>query len=486
MYTLTVVLADAPLTRDESRLEFVIPAAIAGGLVAIAATFQPVVTLGLLAAAIGVVAVWRWTNIALVGFFLLAPLHVFLYSVLNGKFHISVGLFTAWRELFLLGLLSRGLYLVWRDRGAGLPSSNADRFLLFYVLFQFVLFAVTPATAPASRALIINVEGPLIILMLLVLRPPRRVLLTCVAAIFVVVAVFSVGAIVEQFLKEGFQRWYGFNPGSEVFYSNILARSGYRSGSFFGDSLVLGFFLCGAVPFATSMSIAASARWRPLAIVVAILGGIATLLTYTRSAYAGVVVGMILVFALGLPRSTIKLALIGILLLSVSLPLTLSLAGNDEHLTHANTLDSHLDLLERDVSLVIENPLGYGLGSTDYVARRFGTSSVIGNPSADSVYFDRAIDGGLVALALYLVVTVWTAWRVWRARLVARYCGDRNAEALAIGAFAALVGVAVAGLLLPAQDLPITLASWGFAGLALAAADQAAALFRSRRASAPA
>ena len=183
---------------------------------------------------------------------------------------------------------------------------------------------------------------------------------------------------------------------------------------------------------------------------------------------------LIVATALCPARRTVRLALVGIFVTAAATAAFGWAQSGDERIFHFVDNDEHIQLLRNDVELIARNPLGYGVGTTDTVARRFNLNAIdqqvdnvsIG-PSAESVFLGRAVEGGALGMVMFLVLLFWTGMRLRAARLRSLEAADREGAAAAAGALGALIGVSVAGLLLPTQDLSISTAVWGAAGCAL-------------------
>jgi hypothetical protein len=433
---------------------------------------QPLATAGALLIVGAVVLLVRWPYAALVLFFALVPFHHLGYEYGTNKLHLHLGPLVYWKETLLIGLLVRGVQMRAHARGGlRLPGSGADRFLVAYVLVLLMWATMSPFARPAFTSFIRTAEGPLMVLAITALRPSRRVILQCLAVMLAGAFIMGGAAVVEQAFKHSFQSWYGFNTDSEVFYSHILTQTGYRSGSFLGDSLVLGFYLSGATSMAVGGVLLARGWLRAAAILVFCACIAGTIATFTRSALVAVPLGVVITVALALPKSTLRAASAGLTVTAVVLVGGLFIASGSQRFSHGGDSTSHFQELRSAFDQSTQHPLGFGLGTTDYVAHQFNIEGYVGQ-SVDSVYGDRLVEGGVVILALDLLALFSTGYRVGAARARARRDGDWSGAVLASAALGAFVAVAAAGVFLPVQEQPVTLTCWGSAGLALAMVDR--------------
>lgn len=444
------------------------------GVAAIALTagilVQPLLTVGFVLAVLAAYVIVRWPYVALVAFFALVPFHFLGFELATSKLGVGVGPLVYWKEALLVGLLARGAWMRLLDgRFLDTVWTGANQLLIGYVLVLIVWIPMSPFISPAVTSFIRTAEGPLMIIMVLSLLPSRRVVMACLIAVVGGAIVFATAGIIEQRYPGSFQKWYGFNTSSEVFWAHPLDRTGYRSGSFFGDSLVFGFWLSGVTSLAVGLYLLVRGRARLVvgAIVLLCLG--ATITTYTRSAYVAVPLGVVITVGLALDRTKVRNAALGMAAIGVICVLGGLYFSGSGRLEHADSSENHFDLLTGAFDQSTEHPLGFGLGTTDFVAHRYNVQYYVGQ-SVDSVFGDRLVEGGPLILGLYVVSLASVAVRLYRARRVAIAVGDRMAMVLCACTLGAFIAVAAAGVFLPVQEQPVTATAWGAAGLALAVA----------------
>jgi O-antigen ligase len=164
----------------------------------------------------------------------------------------------------------------------------------------------------------------------------------------------------------------------------------------------------------------------------------------------------------------VKAALIGMIVVAATSVVVYYLAGGSETLVRTSSTSGHRAAIERDLQQIEARPFGYGLGTTDALQQRFKLASAPG--ATESVYLAKALEGGIPALLLYLLVLYVTGMRLRSARRHALWRGDREAAVLAAGALGAMIGIALAGLFLGVQELVVEVVLWAVPGIALAAA----------------
>jgi hypothetical protein len=436
-----------------------------------AATSHPVVVLGVLFAAVLAVAVARFPAQALVILLFLEPFHGALFLTAQNRAGVNVSPVALWKDVLIVALFLRGAYTQWREGGSWLPRRPGDGYLVAYVLFYALLAATTTHTKPAVYALGRDVEGPLLFLAILWLRPTHRQLQACLVALLAAASIMGLAAIYEHVgPRADFVTWYGAPrpaPGSSFFAS----AGSYRSGSFLDSPLILAFYLAGVIPFALAVSATVSARWRTLAVgaVGLCVGGL--LVTLTRSAFIGAGVGTVLAIGLAVRNPGVRFSLVGMVaVVSLTVSLAAVSSGNQSFLRPKGT-SQHRAALHRDFDLIVERPIGYGLGTTDAVQQRFGLTGAPGG--TESTFLAKALEGGVEGLALYLIALFVTALRVLEARRDAMADHDWRSAGLASGAIGCIVAISLAGLFLGIQELVVEVVLWAVPAIALVSCETA-------------
>jgi len=428
---------------------------------------SPAAVIGTLLALVLLVMVVRYPEAAVCALLLLVPFHFALYSVVTGRLHVHVGNATLWKDLLVGALLVRGLVRqIAARRSFSEMLAPGDRGLVAYGLFLALLATVSPDLTTAGYALATVVEGPMLFLAIMLLRPGRRALRAALWSMLAAAGIMAVVALIEQAgPKAAFDPWFGGLaplPNSSFF---LNGGSIYRSGAFFASPLQLAFYGAAAAALATGVAIGTRGAARVLATLVAILSTAAVVVSFTRSGYIGGGVGVMLVLLLGVRRVPLRLALMGTVATVAVAAVTFSVASGDEHLSHSGEGSSHVDILRADLNLFAFQPLGYGLGSVDAIAQRFDRNSGF---ATESTLLATGMQGGIEELVAYLVVLFWTAMRVRTARRAAMAAGDWEAAGICAGALGAQWAVFLAGLFLGVQALPVELVLWGAPAIALA------------------
>ena len=454
---------------------------LAGALVA--GTLAPVgvlvVSLGL-AVLVGVIV---RPHATLVAYLFLVPFHVVVALVLEKRYGAHLGPLVDWKEAVPLALLLRGIHDRGREHGWRLPADPTTRLVIGWVLVSLLVAALSPEPTAAGIGLVHSVEGPVVLLAILALRPPRRTLVAGAVALLAGACVMGIAALVEQAVGPAFVTALGgsIETGASRFYG--AGGAGYRSSAFLVTPLELAFYGAAVLPLAVaSLAAGGSRRLRLVATAAVPLAGAALLATFTRSGYAGALVGVLLALGLAIRPPRVRVAALGLVVAAVALVGAVAVDGSVAGLDHgAAGTEAHLVRIDNDLGLVSANPLGYGLGSVDSVAQRINASAAddpgasaqeaaaqVAASASENIYLAKAVQGGVPLFILYPLLLFGTGMRLRQERLRAAARDDATARALAAAALGGLVAVAIAGLTLGVEELDFTAVLWGEVGIAFA------------------
>jgi len=459
-----MIAIDRLQQRDPARAVLAAAVVIAAAALGIAAARSPAVVIGSLLAIVFVLALISYPMVSLVALLALEPFHAAAFAALTTRAHLHIGPFAWWKEIATLTLFLRGIFERIRSgEPIKLYARPLEIFLAAYIVLHIGLFAVSPSYAPASRALVYDIEGIILMLAIILLRPSRRTLMACAVAVVTSASIIGFTALIERLgPRAALYAWYGTKPSRAFVHA-----TGYRTGSFLNNPLVLGFYLAVATPFAVGLAAAVSRRWRPVAAIGAIGCGVGLVLTVTRTAYIGGGLGVLIALALCGGNRRIRGCLVGILLTSAGGLVGQQFANHNTTFLRSAENSDKLIRVWRDALLVVFRPQGFGLGTTDFVSYRFrGSGFRLG--ATESTYMAKALEGGILGLFAYVFALFATAMRLRATRLAALARGDRPGVALAAGAIGSIVGIAGANLFLGVSDISIEYALWAAAGIGIA------------------
>ena len=432
------------------------------GIVVVGNAYPAPVLLSLFLVTAAIVLV-RYPFAAAVVALAVIPFHTALLDAVNRSGRM-IGSFDKWKDALIVALFVRvivGRFIAERRLRLSIP----DSILLVYVVAYCGLALHSPNLSAGIRGLARDVEGPLLFLAIVLLRPTRRQAWIAIGAIVTAGLIVGGAAIIERLgPRERFLTWYGAKrpvPGGQFY----VGANGYRPGSFMDSPLTLAFYCAGIAPFTFALA-TIRGRWRPAVVVSFIAVLTALVMTITRSAYIGGGVALIVVILLATHNPRIRLSLIGATLLLTG-GMAFAYRGS-EALVRSSETPAHRSALQKDFKQLGNHPLGLGLGTTDELQRRFVVTGATG--TTESTFMAKALEGGIEGFLLWIIVLGVTLFRLRRERLRAIAAGDLTAAAVLAGAFAALIGIVLSGLFLGLQELTIEVALWGTAGAAMALA----------------
>lgn len=213
-------------------------------------------------------------------------------------------------------------------------------------------------------------------------------------------------------------------------------------------------------------------RYRWAIIILSVCSLVALWLSYSRSAWIGVLAGVGVVLAVTvarrLPRwgwvATLGVvgALVGGLIVArdSSFVSNVLLHENPEGGSAISSNEEHAGSLVFGLERLVQQPLGAGVGSTGSASLYTDNPVIIENQ-----YLFIAHEAGWSGLVLFIAIFVIVMVRLWRGRK----------DWLALGIFASGVGLALIGLLQPVWvDDTVSVVWWGLAAIALAGGKYAA------------
>lgn len=411
----------------------------------------------------------RFIQIGLLTLIALMPFHAFL-SVWAGSLTGHQTIIQAWKEVLLLLLGGIGIALLIRDppsrqRIAGWPARLA---LGFSALAVLVTLLTHPSLVTAAFGLKTDLEFLLAFLLALLVATPRfNAHLICAILISGGVVV-GFGLLQVTILPPDFLIHFGYGPSTVPPYQTLdPAVSSLRFASTLGGPNQLGAYL--ALPLALAAVVAIRRRrWWLLSLSFA--AGIVLFHTYSRSAWMGALAAVVIVIAILTPKRFRLATLaglttaggVGLWIISKLLDGTNNL---QYYILHSNKLMhgqrgsdfEHVTSLQYGLEASLQQPLGHGLGTAGPATLHAGanTPTIIENN-----YLQIAYETGLAGAIAFVALVGSLMWQL--ARRAQRH-------QLAAGTLAALVGVSLTSLVLPAwTDSTTALCVWTAAGAALA------------------
>lgn len=407
----------------------------------------------------------HWVQTGLIILVALMPFHAFL-SVWIGSITHHQAIVQAWKELLLLALAALVLVIAWRE-----PEAR-DRLrtwpVLMAGLFAIIAVLVTLFTRPSLTAIAFGAKTDLeslvaFVLALIVARPKfenRLTMVVVIPAILVVVfGLLEVYALPPRFLTH-----FGYGPSTIVPYETLgPAVKSLRFPSTLGGPNQLGTYLMLPAVLAALMALRRR-RWWWLALTA---GAILMLVhTYSRAAWLGALCAAVVLILGLIPTRTRYLAAgaVGLLALIAAVVIDRLIKSGSSlahYLLHSSTSPNiqssdtqHLSSLRQGLSFSLERPLGHGLGTAGPTFFHTGQGIIIEN-----YYLQLSYETGLAGLIVFALLLAATA------RELAHRATHHD---LAAAALAAIVGISVTSLFLPAwTDSSTAIIVWAAAGAAI-------------------
>lgn len=453
------------MTFPDHVVLITVGAAVVALLTAITTVYRPEVAL---TAVFGVLPLHRVIVAAVDHTFLPPPPST---DPLSPLFHFQQYFFVRLNVLdaaVLGGLVGGTAFRATAYRGPTRPFPPLIGVALVYLVVVGAIAVLSPIPLPALVALVLDTAGPLILLATWALQLGRRATRAALVALGLSTTLLVIGAGIEQGITSALRRWVEYTPPGPPFFTAGMPT--YRSGALLGGPLEYSFFSAAVVSLALGALLAAGGqrRWPWVVGVAVAAAGLA--LTFTRSGYLGAATGLGVTLTLAARRRRGVAAGTAVALVATAVVVAASLARVSP-LAHGNSNAAHLSRVRTDLSLIQQHPGGYGLGTIDIVAYVLGLHALHLNASED-VYLGKGVEGGLPLLIVDVVLTTSLIATLGRRARRAAASGDREAAALCAGAAGAATAVAVAGLFLAVQETAVLVATWGAAGLALAATDR--------------
>ena len=401
-----------------------------------------------------------------------APLTVFIETHFTASDVVK-----AWKELLMLPIVGILIYVVTkRQLWKSLLGDWVVRLSLAYMVWHILIMIILPTPLVQLQAgLLIDVRYVAFFLVVYVLLSLRRqevgrlfLKVACTAA--VVVMVF--GALQAMVLPRDILSTLGYGENTIQPYLTVDKNHDYiRINSTLRGPNPLGVYAAGffivLLAFLVTRYKKLSTRHKTFLAFTMMASLICLWFSYSRSALLMALVGAGIVSSILLVRYTSKTILVGCIVGLVIVLLSMLYVVKDNHaiqqiVFHNNPTDNnpinsdhhHEESLQNASEQILASPLGYGVGTT-------GSASLYGEKPfiIESQYLFIAHEIGITGLILFVALFFYILYLLWQKR----------AQPLALGLFAAGVGIALVGLVQPVLvDDTVSIMWWGLAAIALA------------------
>lgn len=392
------------------------------------------------------------------------PFHAFL-SVWLGSLTHHEAIIQAWKEALLVVLTVAAAVLVWQDRTrlSRLRQPWIFGACALAALGIIVSLIARPSLTAASFGLKTDLEF-LLAGILAVIVTDKAFTLRLTHVILVGAAIVTGYDILQIFvLPANFLTHFGYGPATIIPYQHIAAgTSVLRFPATLGGPNQLGTYLILPLTICTALFIK-QRKWWQLALFATSL--ISLTWTFSRSAWIGAAVAIVITAVASLPtqwrrKATIMSGLIAAAIV-LTLPIILARGGQLQYFIlhssvanhdQANLSDAqHATSLHDGLTLILRHPLGHGLGTAGPATFHSGSANIIEN-----YYLQIGFEMGVFATVLFCVIIISLIYALSR---------HAAASALAVPVSAAIIGISLVALVLPAWvDSTTALITWIAAG----------------------
>jgi len=396
-----------------------------------------------------------------------APLSVFFGS----QFPDFALIIKAWKEILMAIAVPIAVILLTKHRAwGGLFRDKLFWLILAYVGLHLVMLVFSSGIDSALAGLAIDLRYIVyfsLVYVLMLLYPGYQKAFFRVGIVGAVIVI--VFALLQQFLPNGALTAIGYGPDTTSPYTTIDRNYDFvRHNSTLRGPNPLGAYAAsvGVLLFAyvaTRFTKDRSINW--WIVGAGFLAALVTYLSYSRSAYVALAVGVAIVAVTVFGRR-IRRWQWGVIVASVVIVFAGLFALRDNAIVSniilhedpaesgkVNSNDDHLSSLQQGIGRMIEQPLGRGVGSTGSASLLTDDKIIIENQ-----YLFIAHEVGWIGLAIFLAIFIIVLRRLWAQR----------ANLWALGLFASGIGLALIGILLPVWvDDTVSIVWWGLAAVIL-------------------
>jgi hypothetical protein len=405
----------------------------------------------------------QWGLLVLVA---LMPLHAFM-SVSLGHVFGHQALVQSWKEVLLVILAAAALVLV-----IGRPEHRRrlrQPWILAGAILIVLGLVITALSHPQPQAAAFGLKTDFEFILagfIAAVCGTKDLLAKLVWAVIIGAALVAGFDLLQIFLlPPDFLTAFGYGPETILPYQHISSESPLlRFPSTLGGPNQLGTYLI--LPLCLSLALFIKRRnWWYGALFAACL--ISLTYTFSRSAWIGAAAALVLTMAAVIPAAARRPAAIAaaaiLAVLLAAVPFALRTGGPVQYLLLHSSVSAHdqsgqsdsqhVLSLHNGVQSLIANPLGHGLGTAGPSTFHTGSVNIIEN-----FYLQLGYEIGLLALLLFLFCVGALVWALLKVRAAAP---------LAVSTAAALIGISVVAIVLPAwADSSTALIAWICAGAA--------------------
>lgn len=343
------------------------------------------------------------------------PLYRFVQGLL--EFHTSLSPATIfwlihWYEPVIVGSVGWVAWRIIKTRGAKLNRSQIIACVL--ILLGIVSsFFISKSFSRGLEGFRFTLFSLLLYLFVSTLALPEYLKKKIVDAYLALALVVAAWALLEQFLPAGYWgNWGVFNPADLYWYGSHTISGIYQSVSLIGGPNQLASFLLPAlfiVVLKTGTSLSSDKHDKCYLLLTTIVLAAALVLTFSRSALVGLVVGVVVYINFFIKNLKFKLNYLNPLLIVILMGLYFVFYTGDTKIkdifTHGGSQSGHEIALAGSIdeaAIRLTKPMellfGSGLGSAGPAILKYGGDGIL----SESWYFQVFFELGIVGLLLWL------------------------------------------------------------------------------------
>lgn len=375
------------------------------------------------------------------------PFHAAIVTIIGNYAGYKL-LFQSWKEIVILSIAALTLLAYSKDRSI-LKLDNINKLVLVIIGFSLLLTTLIHTDLAGTLA---GIKTNVAVLVLFISSQAlSKYLDSSKLTKLVIYPAFAVAiiAILQPWLfSPALLSRLGYGENSIVIGQYIeSSKSIIRVFSTLGGPNQLGTYLIIPFSFCLAMGLRKEAR---LWLAAAALFCLPIYMTYSRSAWIGLLVAAVLIFTLKLNKkaqiiigSILGLAAIGGVIMFVSINPCGQFKNIQAQFLHGSCVAGNIEgpdaerikAIQTGISTISANPLGYGLGSSGPASFYSSTPRIVEN-----WFLQITIEVGIVGLIMYLTL--------FGLIFVELYIGSQNNGVVSTALFGSLMGVLVTAMFL--------------------------------------
>lgn len=388
----------------------------------------------------------RLVQTGLLALVVLMPFHAFL-SVWAGSVIGHQALIQSWKEVLTLILTVVAIIIIIKSPEARERLKQPISYAIG--AFTIVSLVITLIARPNLTAAVFGIKTDLEFLLLFVIAllvADSKFLTRLVKLSLITAAVTAgIGILLSFVLEPDFLKIFGYGPNTILPFRLIGPQSfGIRTPSTLGGPNQFGAFLILPLCITVAMMLKRW-RWWQVPLTLLLVGGLVT--SYSRSAWLGAVIGIIVILLALVKTKRVLLAIVISLVVVASgaAYLSFNTIKNSDlsfYLLHesnvaqfsSNSTSQHGAAFLDAVNSFKARPLGSGLGSAGPASFHGGLANI-----PENFYLQLALETGVIGLLAFVSVILILGWKLFK---------NRHQSFFALALIGSLIGLSIENLFL--------------------------------------